>query len=341
MKKAIYIVTTLIITLALSCKRDELTYDYRPYCNIKIYVDWSDMTEKPEGLSVYCYPQDASEPTILETNQVDSPLIQLKEGSYNIIIFNRIKTGFGSLQFNGMNKFETAEVVAVGSKSAWYETKSTESLIREPEPIAITTITDYVVETECVKKSYENFLKYGKNITSTSISVRPTLITQNAHIELQVKNLDDVRDANFARGAVTNLSMGYKFASQTNFGQAAVQLVDVDKWQRTITNMDSIDGQVFASFSTFGTPLQTKYTRNIEYEWNGELTLDFKLVDDSVYTVIKCVKLDTITSTNKDLYLTTCLDNDTIIIPDVMATQSGGFAPDVDNWDEEDIDIEI
>ena len=87
MKNLIFIF--LICTL-FGCERRPLVYEKEGNCVVAINVNWEHLPIKPLGMSVICYPRDGSIPTTVSTNNVDKTNVTLKEGIYDIVVFNQI-----------------------------------------------------------------------------------------------------------------------------------------------------------------------------------------------------------------------------------------------------------
>ncbi len=148
MKRLVFI---LLVALAfLACERRDLTYSYDPTVSLVIKPDWSNLSESPDVASVYCYPESGDAPTIKYTNNIDSIVVKLGVGDYRILLFNEMPTDFYTIGFSGMDTYETAEVYAQSTTSAWYVSRADDdNLVYEPaEFVASTYHTVEVLQTD-------------------------------------------------------------------------------------------------------------------------------------------------------------------------------------------------
>jgi len=69
---------------------------------------------------VYCYPRDNSHPPYLyKTNDLSGVMVSLPVGTYDIMVFNQSVDEFGSLRFEGMDKYSTASAVLENKETKW------------------------------------------------------------------------------------------------------------------------------------------------------------------------------------------------------------------------------
>ncbi|MFR9660926.1 MAG: DUF5119 domain-containing protein, partial [Rikenellaceae bacterium] len=112
------VLCALALALAMiACTRRELTYSYQPTVSVAITADWSDMSEAPTGMSIYCYPESGAAPTIVQTNNTAEATVSLAEGVYSILIFNQIPSDYGTVSFSGMDSFESASIGAISAET--------------------------------------------------------------------------------------------------------------------------------------------------------------------------------------------------------------------------------
>lgn len=329
----IYISFISLMLTTISCERRDLTYDYYPYADIALSVDWSKAGEVPSGMTAIFYPQNGDEPTIHTTNSVTASTVGLRAGTYNIILFNQSPYEFGSIGFEGLESYQTAYVYAKDVKSkGWYSKADEEKVAIEPEFFAVAT--------------YENFEVKEADIRDTlSLSLTPRYIiakgTVNIHVE-GIKNLKSVR------GAIAGMAEGFTFSQWRTTATHVTHLLE--GWSATKNNEPlATDGHIKTSYSTFGLPymlLSKAGDRSSAY-----LDLDLLLVDNK--TVISysfsLAEYLTVTDNGGEITITIrILDpiNGTapVELPDVQpeGSASGGFDAEVDDWGEEfEIEVEI
>ena len=362
----IHILAGLIAIVALSsCERRELTYDYYPYCDVSIAVDWSaafPASEKPTGMSVWSYPKDGGSPIKNQSNSVDQIDIALREGIYDIVVFNQIPSDFGTIGFRNtedLSKFEVYAVDEVTSK--WYVSKaeSQENILRQPEKFAVIVYRDFEVTEDMVeetrisryKAKHETPGAETKIETKSHLTLIPRRVTYDAKINIRVKGIQNLRSV---RAAVSNMAEGYETNKNRGNIIPATHIISESTKQGSYG-----DGLVTMTYTTFGlmgdkdNPLYT--STNFEY-WKGKLHLEVLLVDnktvkefdfdldDSIVKIIERNAGDGTPLIELELLIDGDLGLPPIELPDVEPEggSAGGFSAEVEDWgDEEIVDIPI
>ncbi|MFI3259797.1 MAG: DUF5119 domain-containing protein [Rikenellaceae bacterium] len=375
--KRYLLILTLLLSL-VSCERRELTYLYSPTVSVQVNADWSNLDEAPTGMSVYFYPTDGGTPTVVQTNNTSTATANLGQGTYNILVFNQIPTDYGTITFSGMDSFSTAEVKNVSTKSTWATTKSDDDYFaREPEEIAVSTYEGFVVTEEAI---YENIELRSKNQTKADeepyaiFSFTPRVVIKTTRVRIRVSGIDNHRST---RATLYGMATGYHFSGQASHSTMTTHLLET--WSVTTYDDDSSQGELIASFTSFGLPEQSTTTRGVEQwdDWEGRLDIEVLLVDNETVVSESVALADKITASadstksdedvdadidtdiNTDIDTDLDLDFDLTIdwgfddddntsdpialtLPDVVAEGSveGGFSATVDDWgDELEFDI--
>ena len=88
---------------------------------VRINVDWHLFDkEVPTGMTVMVFPWSGGAPHTVLTNEITHADFSLEPGKYRILVFNQSTTEFGSLDFLGMDSYETARAVVQHTTSRWY-----------------------------------------------------------------------------------------------------------------------------------------------------------------------------------------------------------------------------
>ena len=94
-------VLLLLLPLALaSCQRRELTYYTE--AEISVTADWSRAGQEEEsryGATLILYPQDGGAPRVALMGDRTRSTVQLPEGRYDALLFNRSFDDFGTVAF--------------------------------------------------------------------------------------------------------------------------------------------------------------------------------------------------------------------------------------------------
>lgn len=366
----------LIMALALllaSCVRRELTYSYNPTVEVVVRTDWSNMDEVPTGMTLYCYSEAGGSPSVVQTNNIDSVVLNLGVGSYRLLVFNQTPSDFSSVSFSGLDSYDTAEVYATTTKSNWYTSKSDESLVNNPTEIAASTFESIVIEQEVIDEVLGLREKYPDIDLDTyiTINLKPKVVVKTTKVTVAVDGVHNLRSV---RASLYGMATGYHFADQMSHSDRVTHLLE--SWSQRIY-VDPTQGEVIAYFTCFGIPETTTTTRANVEEWDGMIYLDALLVDDSTIvsfdfelagrtTIVDDEPSENSSSVSSnatakadddsadddtdysdvdadiDIQLGFNLvdDDDPIVLPDVDPTDAGegGFSAEVEDWgDEENI----
>ncbi len=351
----IYIVCILIST---GCTLRELTYDYLPFCDVNIDVDWSNLEELPTGMTVMFYPVDGATPIDHITHNVEHTTVSLRAGVYNILIFNKSVKEFGSIGFRGMDRYETAEAYALEESSkGWYSKAEDESVALQPEPLAVATIENYTVTEDMVHAQMAARSK-GAEIddktkvdTKAQIDVKPKNVIAQGNIIIHVLGFHNLRSV---RGTIEGMAESFQ-PSVFGTGEGFVtHILESDDWASEEDESDRTKGRIHGHFSTFGMPEMILSRAGEENRWeNARLNISVLLVDNNPDNIQDFSfdigdKIDVSDMSGEiilHIELGTGADGDEpITLPDVIPEggKEGGFNVEVDKWGEgETIDVQL
>ncbi len=351
MKKFLYVICLCLVTL--SCERRELTYDYSPYCEVVVNLDWSGMNNPPTGMSIRAYPQDGGEPIVYQSNIITSETLKLPVGVYNILVFNQIPSDFGSVNFRGLDKWNTAEVYPIPQTAkAWATTKADKTIVREPEDVAVATYTDVEINKESIRKSNEQYKLTGKRVVAQTLDLKPRIVVKRTLVRVKVDGIYNLRST---RAVLTGMSEGYNFSTQQSLSPKVSHVLE--DWNIEDFAYGERYGETNTYFMSFGLPSTTTSTRAVD-DWNGSIYLQMLLVDNK--TIIEHtadISKNTNTSedeeSKEDIEVNIMVkigfsdddDDDQIpVLPDVKpeGASDSGFDATIDDWgDEEEHNVPI
>ncbi len=292
MKQFFYLICIALV--ALSCERRELTYDYSPYCDVVINLDWSEMSETPTGMTVRAYPQDGGAPIVVQSNTITSARLSLPAGVYNILVFNQIPSDFGTVSFRGLDKWETAEVYAKENTTAlWATSKSETSIVREPEDIAVATYTDVEICKNCIERSTQQFKLTGERIVIETLNLKPMLVVKRTFVRVQIDGVGNLRST---RAVLTGMAEGYNFSTQKSCEKQVSHVLE--SWSIENYEYGEQYGQTMAYFMSFGLNSTTTLTRAAD-SWVGSIDLQMLLVDN-VTIIEHSADISNFTTSNDD-----------------------------------------
>lgn len=381
MKRNVIYLLLALAALLTACDRRPLEEDSireGEYAEILLLTNWSQLEEVPTGMTAMFYPEDGGTPTVLMSNNTVGNTIRLKRGKYKALVFNQSIYEFGAMTFDGMDKFESACVRAVGltesvtqetaADLSWFKKTvnnnpdSLAKVIRSLQPFNADRFVYEVTEDMCRKQwekeqdeaddSWGGVTQHAfvDTIYSTPPPVAPTM-----HITIHVKGIDN---AYMARAYISNMARADRFGPHYNTAEEAIQVIS--NWQVTISEDDKTRGDIKCSFRTFGVPsmqvtendIYMEYgshaarrdTRNIVID-HGEnrLYVEFMLKDGQTTVVHEFDVTEDIDYEENELVLNVELNIDAPlpVVPDVIGAGGAGFDADVEEWVEEDHDIHI
>lgn len=245
-------------------------------------IDWSELDEKPTGMTLYFFPCDDNpiDTTIYHYsyNKVDHVRVFLPEQDYAVICINRSESEFADLKFD-FSSFEDACVLAK-EESEIVNTKLRSNMNGTRAYNAIGTLKPSSfgsASKSSVKKATRAYNAIG--------TLKPIKPIKGMSLTVHVFGLNKGVTVS---GSISNLSAGVSLKNQMPLKTTLNQKLDADNWKINLPAADSLPGAIECSFGTFGVPLGDQYsdlfpTRGeadtIEVFEKNILELVFKLPD--------------------------------------------------------------
>ncbi len=337
MKRLIsYMICALVLTSASSCDFRALSYGYYPLCNLNLKVNWQFFGEIPTGMTAVFYPKDkGQEPFVHTTNSVHSTVISLDKGVYDIILFNQSPGEFGTLDFSGLGKFETAEVYL-------FKAGMTGSSSLQPEPIAVATMKDFTVTDEMVERSMVIHSNKdegygGESHIGATIVMTPKSVVTPGKVLLHIKGLKNLSGL---KGSISGVAYNFLPAPYASGTKKTSHILS--PWKK-VEKSDILQ----CPFDSFGHPLMALnctesivMTKDAASDW-GDATIDLSmlLVDNKTILDYSFKVADYVRKVEEEDRITLIIEIDgQIDLPDVEPANQGGagFEVSVDDWGEEE-----
>ncbi len=338
MRRLLYIFLSLIVIS--SCRR-ELCYDYRPFTDVSLEVDWSEFSETPSGMTAMFYPVDGGEPTVYSTHDIHRTDIPLRTGVYNVLLFNQRPTEFIYLGFRGMDRYETAEVYALELDSkTWYSKSEVETVASEPEPFAVASYENFEVTEEMkAARELQRTMKSGL-VGTPDLLLTPKAITSRCLVTINVQGVYNLRSA---RGSITGMSEGMSLNNLVATASEVTHLLE--RWQCLDDDSNPVNGLLKTEYMTFGVP-GMKLSKADEIWDDARLKLSVLLVDNSTILDYEFSVKDHITLSDETGEMVLRIDIEKspvdpddapVILPDVKPAggDSSGFDAEMDSWGDE------
>ena len=327
MKRCInlFMLCGLLIILLTSCIYDD--YSGCPQKSdrkmVRVNVDWHLFDkEVPTGMTVMVFPWSGGAPQTVLTNEITHADFSLEPGKYRILVFNQSTTEFGTLDFLGMDSYETARAVVQHTTSRWYSRGDDELIGVEPEWLASDKLDEFDVS--------DDF---------SEVTLTPKNVLSQIQVSVKVPGIKNLR---YVRGSLTGISEGFLLGQGKPLLSKVTYLLE--SWTKSVDENEATLGTLKASVKCFGLP----ETASPDAE-NNQLSLSALLIDnktqvDHQFAVGDKFKKD---ENSSELGYTVSLHVDVQMpqpLPEVKPSDgsSGGFDVTIQDWDKpEDIDIEL
>ena len=167
--------------MLVACNRRELTYS--PEATITISADWSQsgLNEKEQdyGATAIFYPTDGSTPFLALMGDRTYKTLCLKEGCYNVVLFNRSFDDFGNLCFRGEENYQTLEAY-VKKMEIRNESSSERIIMESPDELAADYIeaeSIFLVSRQNSEKTVTQVLRLSNPVYDSGSVTEGTLST--------------------------------------------------------------------------------------------------------------------------------------------------------------------
>lgn len=290
---------------------------------VRVNVDWHLFDkEVPTGMTVMVFPWSGGAPQTVLTNEITHADFSLEPGRYRILVFNQSTTEFGTLDFLGMDSYETARAVVQHTTSRWYSRGDDELIGVEPEWLASDKLDEFDVS--------DDF---------SEVTLTPKNVLSQIQVSVKVPGIKNLR---YVRGSLTGISEGFLLGQGKPLLSKVTYLLE--SWTKSVDENEATLGTLKASVKCFGLP----ETASPDAE-NNQLSLSALLIDnktqvDHQFAVGDKFKKD---ENSSELGYTVSLHVDVQMpqpLPEVKPSDgsSGGFDVTVKDWGKpEDIDMEL
>lgn len=290
---------------------------------VRINVDWHLFDkEVPTGMTVMVFPWSGGAPHTVLTNEITHADFSLEPGKYRVLVFNQSTTEFGTLDFLGMDSYETARAVVQHATSRWYSRGDDELIGVEPEWLASDKLDEFDVSGD-----------------SSEVTLTPRNVL--SHIQVNVK-VPGIKNLRYVRGSLTGISEGFLLGQGKPLLSKVTYLLE--SWTKSVDENGATLGTLRASVKCFGLPeIVSPDAENNQLSLSALLT-DNKTQVDHQFAVGDKFQKD---ENSSELGYTVSLHVDVQMLqplPEVKPSEgsSSGFDVTIQDWDKpEDIDIEL
>ncbi len=331
--KITHILIHICIVIALiSCDRDTLYYATDERALVRFNVDWSQSDLHPNGVSAYVFDHntgDAVGKCVISSNSnvID---VALPMGLYDVLIFNDTESELDNIEFTDVQNLSTFKAMITTKDDSNYKINLTKakSLYATACDIVASAITRSIEISRQDIDYYPERPKVGQNELVREVTVVPQRLTELIDIEVEVMNINSAAGA--PRSLLTDISQGNHVGLSTKFSGLVTHEFVLNN--RTIDPNNYKLGKINKKFISFG--VQSKENKLLP---NHTLAMDFVLVNGEKHLV----EID-VTHSIRTYYDKTQSVHEirsTIVLPEAIGNGGGAFNPDIEEWD--DIEVEL
>ena len=290
---------------------------------VRINVDWRLFDkEVPTGMTVMVFPWSGGAPHTALTNDITHADFSLEPGKYHVLVFNQSTTEFGTLDFLGMDSYETARAVVLHTTSRWYSRGDNELIGVEPEWLASDKLDEFDVSGDF-----------------SEVTLTPRNVLSHIQVSVKVPSIGYLR---YVRGSLTGISEGFLLGQGKPLQSKVTYLLET--WTKSVDENDATLGTLKASVKCFGLSETTHPDAEDNQLSLSALLIDNKTQIDHQFVVGDKFQKD---ENSSELGYSVSLHVDVKLpkpLPEVEPSEgsSGGFDVTIQDWGKpEDIDMEL
>lgn len=249
-RKHILALMALMLVL-VGCEHKDLCIDHPHVVPVRVDADWSKLMDLPVNMSVMFYPQDGSDVIVVHNNNHKTAKAKLPVNTYDVVVFNELMGELGGVNFQNMDRFETAE--AYLSESMLYRGSKGDSddvVVADPERMGVGVYRGLEITQEMLD-TYRSQKEQGLPTDEAVIAVTPENIVYDVEVRIPVKGLNFVRSLECT---LSGMAEGYKLGE---CGPSSNKVThEISNWQKTIAeeSEDSGEGVISGRCLSFGLP---------------------------------------------------------------------------------------
>ena len=329
-KRAYYPLSVLLFVCLCLCSCDRRDLTYSDEAEITITADWSktglSKLEGQYGATAVFYPIGGGSPVTVLMGDRNRKTVRMKEGRYNVVVFNRSFDDFSGIAFRGTDAHHTLEAYVRNAQAKG--TDNGKVATASPDELAAGYVEEFEV-TPGMLGNYEPSATRGtENPSPCRICFTPRKLTKEITATIHIKGLNNIRTATCTLGGVPE----------------SVFLVSGKPSEQTMTQQFELDHSVYLPGSqTEGTMSATLSVFGFDENILHEVRFEAQLVDGKTEFTEELTDMKVNVSEDSEGVVSITIDvTCSETVPTVKPEGSSGMDADVDGWDEEeneDIDI--
>ncbi len=325
----------LAVCLFVSCNRDKLYYSYAEVANVKLNVDWSQTNITPNGVSAYIFDYNTGFAIGQEiiSNDINSVKLELPQGQYDILVINDTEYELENIDFNNTTKL--SDFVALihrlaDSKYGLNRASKNVGYATDCDVLAYDLIKEVTIDRHDIDYYQERPSVGGdEHIVYKEITAKPKQVTEVVEIVIDVMNINSAAGA--PRSQLTDIVAGFTFALGAKLNDLVIhefalnnRVIDPDNYKK---------GRISKRFVCFGPNIAD----NLRAIYEGKLIMNFALTNGDLYPIE--IMVGNILERTHNGYEYINKIHTEITLPESIGNGDGVFNPDVEEW--EDVDVEM
>ena len=249
MKKSLILVSCAVLMASCNFRHivPEDEFDVVDKLIVDFDVDWSELDEKPTGLTLCFYPTgDAVTDTknyIFHYNTVDHVQVKLPEQDYSLICFNQSESEFANYEFD-LSSYETA---CVRVKT---DAEATQTHVRYTSATRADTASAVLAPGDLAVASMNSVVKESKTRALNLMGVlKPTNVVKSMTLKIYVFGLNERVEVS---GSISNLCDGVTMCTREPLPEPVEQKLNPELWDMVAPPLEDLPGSISATIGIFG-----------------------------------------------------------------------------------------
>ncbi len=322
-----------LATILVSCNRDNLYFATEEFAIVKIEVDWNKSQLDPNGVSAYVFDHNSGA-AVGDIKISDDPnliYLALPKGSFDIFLLNDTESELENIDFADISDIGTFKALITSYLSPAYSNIKSSAkgagYAKECDILAIAKL-DNIEITQREIYYYLEKPSNGEYTVSKAFTVTPERVTELIDIEISVRNINSAAGA--PRTHLTSIVGGIYLDYRRKVNNSVTLEFVLNN--KVADPYDEDVAKISKKLISFG-PLPDNSAISPDFE----LIMNFILIDGSTYPVT--IRLcDLVTTSYDGLQVVHTIRTD-ITLPAVIGNGDGVFNPDIEEW--EDVQIEL